>query len=191
MTLLPEEAGLGRRLEANVPDACGHGLGRASAGVVEEGEQRVVSQAEPLRGRRDGEERFHLVTIEIGHRAGHRFLDGDIQDAMTQLGVPRIAVSDVREEAVDGDQPAVAGGHAVLPLSLEMGKEGQHGVGTEIRQPEADDLAARPACREPEQELEAIAIRVDGVGADIALRRKVLLEEAAEQGGQSRPVGHD
>ena len=96
-------------------------------------------------------------------------------------GVPGVLVGDVGEEAVDRHQPAVAGGGAVLPVGLEVGQERQHGVGAEIGELEPDHLPAAVPCREPEEEFARVPVGVDGVLADVALRREVVLEEAAEQ----------
>ena len=61
----------------------------------------------------------------------------------------------------------------------------------EIVYPEPDHLAAGAARCEAEQELDAVPVGEDGVGADVALRSKVRLEEAAEQRRQRGLGAHD
>ena len=55
---------------------------------------------------------------------------------------------------------------------------------------EPDQLAAVP-CREPEEEFARVSVGVDGVLADVALRREVVLEEAAEQARNGGLRAHD
>ncbi len=102
-----------------------------------------------------------------------------------------VSVSDVGEESVDGNQPGVPGGRAVPSFRFQVVEEGQDGVRTEICQPQSDHLAAAAPCREAEEEFDAVSVGKDGVGADIALRREVVLEEAAEQGRKEGLFVHD
>ena len=132
-------------------------------------------------GRRRGQQGLDLVLVQVGHRVRGGLLERDVEDPAAQLGVSRVLVGDVGEEAVDRHQPAVAGGCAVVPVGLEVGQERQHGVGTEIGQLEPDHLPAAVTCREPEEEFARVSVGVDGVLADVTLRREVVLEEAAEQ----------
>src|ERR1039458_9508234 len=57
--------------------------------------------------------------------------------------------------------------------------------------PEAEQLAAAVACCEPEEELDRVPVGIDGVLADVALRREVVLEETAEQARNRGLRAHD
>src|SRR2546429_243402 len=59
------------------------------------------------------------------------------------------------------------------------------------RELEAEQLAAAVACCEPEEELDRVPVGVDGVLADVALRREVVLEETAEQARNRALRAHD
>ena len=104
--------------------------------------------------------------------------------------MPGVSVGDVGEEAVDRDQPAVACGGAVVPFGLQVVEEGQHGGGPEVGELQSDHLPAAAACGEAEQEFDGVPVGEDGVGADVALRREVVLEEPAEHGREKGLAGH-
>jgi hypothetical protein len=143
------------------------------------------------RGRRRGQQGLDLVLVQVGHRVRGGLLERDVQDPAAQLRVPGVLVGDVGEEAVDRDQPAVPGGRAVFPVGLEVGQERQHGVGAGIGELEAEQLAAAVACCEPEEELDRVPVGVDGVLADVALRREVVPGETAEQARNRGLRAHD
>ena len=67
-----------------------------------------------------------------------------------------VCVSDISEEAVDRDQPAVASRDAVPSLDLEVVQEGEHGGGAEIGQLQSNHLATTAPCREAEKKLDAV-----------------------------------
>lgn len=68
---------------------------------------------------------------------------------------------------------------------LRKGSAGPR-IGSEIVDLEPDHLATCFARRNTEQELDAVPVGEDRVGANVALSSEVNLEEAVEQGRQSR-----
>jgi hypothetical protein len=64
-----EDAHLAGCLQAHVVDVQAGGLGGPGAGVAGQGEQRPVTQAEAIRGRRRREQGFDLVPVEVGQGA--------------------------------------------------------------------------------------------------------------------------
>ncbi len=64
-----EDTHLAGCLQAHVVDVQAGDLGGSGAGVLEQGEQCPVTQAEAIRGRRRREQGFDLVPVEVGQGA--------------------------------------------------------------------------------------------------------------------------
>ena len=74
----------------------------------------------------------------------------------------------------------IAGGDAVLALVLQVVEEREPRVDAEVFEDERVDTPAESRRREPQQELERVAVREDRVRADVALGGQVLVEEGVQ-----------
>ena len=110
------------------------GLAHPGAAVVEEQQQRVVAPSVGGAPIRLGDDRAHVVGLEVGRRPLPRLLRRDRQHPRVLLRVRQIVAEQMLEEAADRGAPAVARGGRVRALGLDVIEEVRDRVGVQVAQ---------------------------------------------------------
>ena len=92
-----------------------------------------------------------------------------------------VAQGGVAHERVDRGQPGVAGADAVAALGLEVVEEVQHERRVEVGQSERGGWSSGALLGEAQQQLERVAVGLDGAGAGAALGDQAPQEEVLHQ----------
>lgn len=123
----------------------------ARAGIVEEGEERVV--ALPLDRRAIGlrQNGLHLLGLQIARRMDRRFLHGHVQNLSALLDSRRFAVSNEAEEATQCGQATVARANRISAFLLGVLQEGLDLGGRQVAQCELGYRPASALSHEPEE----------------------------------------
>jgi hypothetical protein len=91
---------------------------------------------------------------------------------------------------VNRGEASIARAHGVVAGRFQVREELEDQLRGQILEPECCDGAMGDVPREPQQQLEGVAIRRGGVPADVALRREMADEEGADE-GREIGAGHD
>ena len=87
------------------------------------------------------------------------------------------------EQRADSGQPQVAGAWAVVPVVFEVVEERRDQVGVEVGPVQAGRSLAGAVLREPDQQLERVAVGRDGAWADLPLLGEPVGEERLQSWG--------
>jgi len=143
-----------------------------------------------LGGGIDGlDELEHFVFVEV---FDFRLLDAGrshLVDPATALQMLGSDGADVARKCLDRGQPLVAGARAAVPLRLQPAEERTDDFDIEDRVIELVDVAFHPLCGVAEEKFEDVTVGQHRVGADVALRGEVLLEEVLDELRESDDCG--
>ena len=90
---------------------------------------------------------------------------------MTKQREGGLGIEHVAEEAVDGGEPGVARANGVASSGFEVLQEREDPLGREVFDVQRGGRTMHRRGEEAQQELEGIAIRGDGMRADVSLGR--------------------
>ena len=186
-TLLPalaEEPHLIRWGELKIGPMHRDGFADASARVVEEKQQRVVTLSARGTTIRLCQQMPHLVGLQIARRGRSAPLGRQRQDSRVLVRMDRVVTQGVLKEGAESDATAVARGDAITAYVFERLQERSDNVGLKIDEPKSTDRHAATIRREQQKEHHRIAIRRDGVGARAAHFLQMVAEERLDQGEQ-------
>ena len=125
-----------------------------------------------------------LGIADVAEHGTWRLLHGDGEHALTEQREGGFGVENVPEEAVDGGKSGVARANGVAPSGLEVVEEREDPIGREVFDVQCGGGAMHRCGQEAQQELEGIAIRGDGMRADVSLGREMPREERRDEGRQ-------
>ena len=95
------------------------------------------------------------------------------------------------EERMDGREPDVSSARTITPVDFQVMQERTHQCGIDIFEAERRRCLCTAVLDEGEQELESVAVGVDGVGAHVSLTHEAFFEEGLErarEGGRAHEV---
>jgi len=128
------ESDLRKRLQLEVTYTQRHHFLHPGPRVEHGREQRIIASAIGRAPIHTPKDRFNFSVVEILDRTRAAPLEGDRQHTLTMLNEGRFGGRAVTEERVDRRQPDVPCRHEIVPRTLQILEEVQHGRGTKIRQ---------------------------------------------------------
>jgi hypothetical protein len=179
------EANAGGRLQLEIAPSEVRGLLRASAGVIEEQQERVVAPRVPARRGQGREERVNVIALEKARFRRGRPFHRDRGDALGHGQELRDAAAQVLEERVQARQALIPRAHAVTPGRLQVVQKAERAFETQVVEGQLGDLPARVLRDEAQEEAKSVSIAAEGGRAE-ALHRH---EPVEEEGLQMRPDG--
>jgi hypothetical protein len=182
LATLAEYANLTRALKVEVSQAQRQCFADAGTGVVEEQEQRAITEAIRRLWIDSGDHGAGLLWLEVRGGTNDRTLRGSRQDSPVLLGSRDIVPQQVIDEAANGREAAVARHHAVAPRRLDVIQERKNRLHTDVVEPKIGNRATRLLREEAEEQCQRIPVRPDGVFARPAHSTEVLVEESLHQG---------
>jgi hypothetical protein len=88
---------------------------------------------------------------------------------------------DVRSEAANGRQTAIAGDDPIAALGFDVVEKRQHSIGADVIQPKIRDGAAQVVGQKQEEEPECVPVGTDRMLAGTTDAAKVVCEEGLHQ----------
>ena len=176
---LADDRHVRNRVEADVGDVQINEFLDAQAGVVQHEHKRSVSKATARVRRFD--DAGDLVFLEVADFDVFGTRQGHLANSAAPLHVFRGNRRGVSSEGLDRGEPMIASARTASALAFEMFEERPHDGHIEGVVIELLGASTQTGAREPEEQLEGVAIREHGVAARISLGGEVFLEEALNQ----------
>ena len=180
-----------RGCELEVPGTESNYLLDPRPGVVEEQQQRVVTQRErAARGQRP-EQCLDLVALQESCARGRRPLRRHGGQALPLFDELGHACGGVLEQAAKSRQTLIASGDRVPPLRLQVTEESYGPLASEVAGLKLRELAPLLSCSESQIQHQGVAVVADRGWLESFLTRQMVLEEAAQQLPQRLRRIHD
>jgi hypothetical protein len=163
-----------RRSKVEVRGRDGQGFADASAGVVEEDQQRVVAHAgsRPTIGL--SQDRSHVLRLKVLDGAAPGLLSAHGEDALVLRGSRHVVAQEVLDESAHGSQPAVAGSRGILPGRFEIVEEGQDALDVDVV--EAQGGYGATTSQKEKEETQRVPVRAHRVGARAANAAQMIAD---------------